>query len=223
MTPRSENPKEEGPYAWQARDAAAKAGQLGINHHSVYCALTHFQSMAPSEHKRRFAASYEQLAAYLNCSAKTVQRCLADLQKAGLIRIFSGANGSRRNTRNAFFLTSINRDCESQRRDYKSTLPKDCESQPPKDYKSYLNKKDNSFSAPPQAAAGETENGKARPACSPLRGGSGRRENAEIVQDFSHLPEQARRYMVHMRAMAEESDQAIAEQRRKKQEEESFD
>lgn len=214
MTPRSEIPKEEGPWGWQARDAAAQAGQLGINHHSIYCALTHFQSAAASEHKRRFAASYDQLAEYLKCSTKTVQRCLADLQKAGLVRIFSGANGGRRNIRNAFFLTSISRDCESQRRDYKSTSPKDCESLPPKDYKSYLNKKENKYKAGPQAPAVVLKKGEAQPACSPLRGGSGPRKNPDIIHDFSHLPERDRAYMVMMRAIAAEADEAIAEQRR---------
>jgi hypothetical protein len=214
MNPRSENPREEGPWGWQARDAAAQAGQLGINHHSVYCALTHFQSAAATDHKRRFAASYEQLAEYLKCSTKTIQRCLGDLQKAGLVRIFSGANGSNRNTRNAFFLTSISRDCESQRRDYKSTLPKDCESLPPKDYKSHLNKKKNKYKAGPQAPAVVLKKEEAQPTCSPLTGGSGPRKNLDIIHDFSHLPERDRAYMVAMRAIAAEADEAIAEQRR---------
>ena len=176
MNPRSENPKEEGPFAWQTRDAAVQAGKLGINAYAIYCALTHFQSAAATDHKRRFAASYEQLAEYLKCSTKTIQRCLGDLQKAGLVRIFSGANGSNRNTRNAFFLTSISRDCESQRRDYKSTLPKDCESLPPKDYKSHLNKKENKYKAGPQAPAVVLKKEEREPACPPLRGGSGPKE-----------------------------------------------
>lgn len=222
MTPRSEIPKEEGPWGWQARDAAAQAGQLGINHHSVYCALTHFQSAAASDHKRRFAASYEQLADYLKCSTKTVQRCLADLQKAGLVRIFSGANGSNRNTRNAFFLTSISRDCESQRRDCESVLPKDCESLPPWDYKSYLNKKENKYKAGPQAPAVVLKKGEAQPTCPPLTGGSGPQKNPDIIHDFSHLPERDRAYMVAMRAIAAEADAEIAEQVRKKREAQSF-
>lgn len=218
MTPRSETPKEEGPWGWQARTAAAQAGQLGINHHSVYCALTHFQSAAASDHKRRFAASYEQLADYLKCSTKTVQRCLADLQKAGLVRIFSGANGSNRNTRNAFFLTSISRDCESQRRDCESVLPKDCESLPPWDYKSYLNKKENKYKAGPQAPAVVLKKGEAQPTCPPLTGGNGPQKNPDIIHDFSHLPERDRAYMVAMRAIAAEADAEIAEQIRKKRE-----
>lgn len=222
MNPRSENPREEGPWGWQSRDAAAQAGRLGTNHYAVYCALSHFQSAAASDHKRRFAASYDQLAEYLKCSTKTVQRCLADLQKAGLVRIFSGANGSRRNIRNAFFLASISRDCESQRRDYKSTLPKDCESLPPKDYKSHLNKKENRFKAGPQAPAVKSEKEKSEPTCSPLTGGSGPRENPEIIHDFSHLPERDRAYMVMMRAIAAEADAEIAEQMRKKREAENF-
>ena len=176
MTPRSENPREEGPWGWQARDAAAQAGQLGTNHYAVYCALTHFQSAAAGEHKRRFAASYVQLAEYSKYSTKTVQRCLADLQKAGLVRIFSGANGSRRNIRNAFFLASISRDCESQRRDCESTLPKDCESLPPKDCESYLNKNKEQLDRAAASGSGSNKERRREPARSPLRGGSGPKE-----------------------------------------------
>ena len=153
MTPRSENPREEGPWGWQARDAAAQAGQLGTNHYAVYCALTHFQSAAASDHKRRFAASYDQLAEYLKCSTKTVQRCLADLQKAGLVRVFSGANGSRRNIRNAFFLASISRDCES-----------------------YLNKNKEQLDRAASSGSGSNKERRREPARSPLRGGSGPKE-----------------------------------------------
>lgn len=176
MRPRSENPREEGRWGWQARDAAAQAGQLGTNHYAVYCALSHFQSAAASEHKRRFAASYDQLAEYLKCSTKTVQRCLADLQKAGLVKIFSGANGSRRNIRNAFFLASISRDCESQRRDCESTLPKDCESLPPKDCESYLNKNKEQLDRAASSGSGSNKERKREPARPPLRGGSGPKE-----------------------------------------------
>ena len=107
MKPRSETPKDEGPWAWQSRDAVARAGQIGINAYAVYCALTHFQSAAGIDQKRRFAASYEQLAEHVKCSRGTVKTALDALEKAGLIRKFSGSNGSRRATRNAFFLTSI--------------------------------------------------------------------------------------------------------------------
>jgi len=107
MKPRSETPKDEGPWAWQAREAAAQAGQLGINAYAIYCALTHFQSAAATNHKRRFSASYEQLAEHVKCSQRTVCRCLLELEKAGLVHVFSGANGARRATRNAFFLASI--------------------------------------------------------------------------------------------------------------------
>jgi len=107
MKPRSETPKDEGPWAWQARDAAARAGQIGINAYAIYCALTHFQSAAGLDQKRRFPASYEQVAEHVGCSRGTVAEALSDLQEAGLIRKFSGSNGAKRATRNAFFLTSI--------------------------------------------------------------------------------------------------------------------
>jgi len=107
MKPRSETPKDEGPWAWQSRDAAARAGQIGINAYAIYCALTHFQSAAGLDQKRRFPASYEQLAEHVKCSRGTVNSALDALEKAGLIRKFSGSNGSHRATRNAFFLTSI--------------------------------------------------------------------------------------------------------------------
>lgn len=197
MTPRSENPKEEGPFAWQARDACVQAGKLGVNAYAVYCALTHFQSAAASDHKRRFAASYDQLAEYLKCSTKTVQRCLADLQKARLLKIFSGANGSRRNIRNAFFLASISRDCESQRRDCESTLPKDCESLPPKDCESYLNKNKEQLDRAASSGSGSNKERRREPARPPLRGGSGPKEptdeNAPWLGEAT--PETTERYL----------------------------
>ncbi len=197
MTPRSENPREEGPWGWQARDAAAQAGQLGTNHYAVYCALTHFQSAAATDHKRRFAASYDQLAEYLQCSTKTVQRCLADLQKAGLLRIFSGANGSRRNIRNAFFLASISRDCESQRRDCESTLPKDCESLPPKDCESYLNKNKEQLDRAASSGSGSNKERRREPARPPLRGGSGPKETTDENAPWlgEATPETTERYL----------------------------
>jgi biotin operon repressor len=188
MKPRSENPKEEGPFAWQARDACVQAGKLGVNAYAVYCALTHFQSAAATDHKRRFSASYEQLAEHVGCSRGTVKTALDALEKAGLIRKFSGSNGGHRATRNAFFLTTI------------SSTPHGRGSSPDERHVSTrgelgstrgerhvstqfgrFNKKENkyienSFSAPPQAAAGETKNGKGEPARSHLRCGSGPKE-----------------------------------------------
>jgi len=99
MKPRSQTPKDEGSWAWQAREAAVEAGKLGINAYAIYCALTHFQSAAASAHKRRFAASYEELAAHVKCCRGTVKTALDALEKAGLIRKFSGSNGSLRATR----------------------------------------------------------------------------------------------------------------------------
>jgi hypothetical protein len=101
-------------------------------------------------------------------------------------------------------------------------LPKDCESLPPWDYKSYLNKKENKYKAGPQAPAVVLKKGEAQPACSPLTGGSGPQKNPDWVYDFSHLPERERNYMVMMRAIAAEGDEAIAEQIRKKRETQSF-
>ena len=170
MTPRSETPKDEGPWAWQARDAAAKAGQIGINAYAIYCALTHFQSAASTEHKRRFSASYEQLAEFVGCSRGTVRIAIEALVKADLVRRFSGSNGARRATRNAFFLASFSRSPHDHGRslqdlDVRSGYdlgrsPRDRDVRSPQDRfnknKELMNEK-NSFSAPPQAAAGETE------------------------------------------------------------------
>ena len=188
MTPRSENPKEEGPFAWQARDACVQAGKLGVNAYAVYCALTHFQSAAASDHKRRFSASYEQLAEHVGCSRGTVKTALDALEKAGLIRKFSGSNGGHRATRNAFFLTSISstqfgRGSSPDERhvstngELGSTRGERHVSTQFGRFNKKENKyRENSFSAPPQAAAGETENEKREPARSPLRGGSGPKE-----------------------------------------------
>jgi biotin operon repressor len=188
MTPRSENPKEEGPFAWQARDAAVQAGKLGVNAYAVYCALTHFQSAAASDHKRRFSASYEQLAEHVGCSRGTVKTALDALEKAGLIRKFSGSNKSHRVTRNAFFLTSISsaqfgRGSSPDERHVSTNgeLGSTCGERHVSTQFGRFNKKENkyrenSFSAPPQAAAGETKNEKGEPARPPLRGGSGPKE-----------------------------------------------
>ena len=157
MTPRSETPKDEGPWAWQCRGAAAKAGKLGINAFAIYCALTHFQSAASIEHKRRFSASYEQIGELVGCSRGTVAAALEALEKAKLIRRFSGSNGARRATRNAFFLTSI-----SSPPDGRGSPPHGRHVSTPRGRdvstpRGRLEKKENSFSAPHQAAAGETE------------------------------------------------------------------
>ena len=165
MTPRSETPKDEGPWAWQCRGAATEAGKLGINAFAVYCALTHFQSAASIEHKRRFSASYEQIAKLVGCSRGTVRIAIEALVKADLVRRFSGSNGGRRATRNAFFLASISRspqDLGRSPQDLHVRSPRDRDVRSPQDL---FNKKENkyrenSFSAPPQAAAGETENKK---------------------------------------------------------------
>jgi len=214
MKPRSENPKDEGPFAWQTRDACVQAGKLGINAYAIYCALTHFQSAAASEHKRRFSASYEQLAEHVGCSRGTVKAALDALEKAGLIHKFSGSNGSYRATRNAFFLTSI-----SSPPDGRGSTPRGLDVSTPDGRHvspqfGRFRDKENRFIAAPQGSAYKSEKEEKQPTCSPLTGGSGPRKNPEIIHDFSHLPERDRAYMVAMRAIAAEADEAIAEQRR---------
>jgi hypothetical protein len=221
MNPRSETPKDEGPWGWQSREAVKKAGQLGPNHYAIYCALTHIQSAAPSPHKRRFAASYEEIASHVGCSERTVARCLVDLQKAELIHVFSGSNGGRRATRNAFFLASISYDsqahgydCVADGYDSQSGLVNATQSYHVNATQSSFSKKKNKYKAGPQAPAVVLKKAEPQPTCSPLRGGSGQQKNPEIIHDFSHLPERDRAYMVMMRAIAAEADEAIAEQRR---------
>jgi DNA-binding Lrp family transcriptional regulator len=218
MNPRSENPREEGPYAWQTREAAKIAGQLGPNHYAVYHALTHFQSAAGTDQKRRFAASYEQLADHIGASKNTVSRCLPDLEKAGLIRLFSGANGGLRATRNAFCLLSISHPSQGHGNPSQGEHVKPCGGQHVKPSQVCKKRLDNRFIAAPQGSAYKSEKNEKQPACSPLRGGSGPRENPDIIHDFSHLPERERNYMVMMRAIAAEADAEIAEQIRKKRE-----
>jgi DNA-binding Lrp family transcriptional regulator len=222
MNPRSENPKDEGPYAWQTRDAAIQAGKLGINAYAIYCALTHFQSAAATDHKRRFSASYEQLAEHVGCSRGTVKTALDALEKEGLIRKFSGSNGGYRATRNAFFLTTISspphgRGSPPHER-HVSTRGERHVSTPHGRFRD----KENRFKAGPQAPAVKSEKEKSEPACSPLRGGSGPRENPEIDHELLHLSERDRNYILNMRAIAIEGDLAIAEQVRKKREAENF-
>ena len=157
MTPRSETPKDEGPWAWQCRGAATEAGKLGINAFAIYCALTHFQSAASTEHKRRFSASYEQIAELVGCSRGTVRIAIEALVKADLVRRFSGSNGGRRATRNAFFLASISRspqDLGRSPQDLHVRSPRDRDVRSPQDL---FNKKENNYAAPPKAAAGVVE------------------------------------------------------------------
>lgn len=190
MKPRSENPRDEGPFAWQSREAAIQAGKLGINAYGIYCALTHFQSAAGADQKRRFAASYEQLANHVGCSQRTVCRALFDLQKAELIRIFSGANKAHRATRNAFFLASISHASQahgnaSQAHDVNASQAWHVNA--PQAHKKRIK---NSYTAPPQAAAGVTENKGEEPTCSPLTGGSGPQKLPEGILDIPLTSEQ---------------------------------
>jgi len=192
MKPRSENPKQEGPFAWQTREAAKIAGQFGPNHYAVYHALTHFQSAAGTDQKRRFAASYEQLAEHIGASKNTVSRCLPDLQEAGLIRIFSGANGALRATRNAFCLLSISHPSQGHGNPSQGEQVKPSQGHDVKPSQVCKKRTENNISAPPQAAAGDIENKKPEPACSPLRGGSGSKNDEREITDPKDLERLAR-------------------------------
>ena len=180
MKPRSETPKDEGPWAWQSRDAAVRAGQISINAYAVYCALTHFQSAAGVDQKRRFAASYEQLAGHAGCCRGTVKTALDALEKAGLIRKFSGSNGSRQATRNAFFLTSI------------SSTPHGRGSTPHKRHVStrgerhvstprVRNKEKEQLDRAASSGSGSNKEGKEESTRPPLGGGGGPRENGVML------------------------------------------
>ena len=218
MNTRSENPKEEGPYAWQTREAAKIAGQLGPNHYAVYHALTHFQSAAGTDQKKRFAASYEQLADHIGASKNTVSRCLPDLEKAGLIRLFSGANGGLRATRNAFCLLSISHTSQGHGHTSQGQHVNTCGGEHVKPSQVCKKRLDNKYKAGPQAPAVVLEKDEKQPACSRLRRGSGPRKNPDIDHELSHLSERDRNYILTMRAIAIEGDLAIAEQARKKRE-----
>jgi len=181
MKARSENPKDEGSFAWQTREAAVEAGKLGINAYAIYCALTHFQSAAATEHKRRFSASYEQLAEHVGCSRGTVKTALDALEKAGLIRKFSGSNAAHRATRNAFFLTSISSPPHGR-----GSTPDERQVSTPRERHvstqfGRFKDKENSYSAPPQAAAGVTEKEENESACSRLGRGSDSRELGDFI------------------------------------------
>jgi len=184
MKPRSENPKQEGPFAWQHREAAKIAGQYGPNHYAVYHALTHFQSAAGTDQKRRFAASYEQIASHIGASRATVARCLPDLAKAGLIRIFTGSNGAHRATRNTFCLLSIS-SLTQIRGSLTEILPVSIPQILPVSISERLKKRTkNKYDAPPQAAAVVLEKENDGTACSPLRGGSVPQRTEEQVSAY---------------------------------------
>ena len=189
MKPRSETPKDEGPWAWQSRDAAARAGQIGINAYAVYCALTHFQSAAGLDQKRRFPASYEQLAEHVGCAKNTVARCLPELQEAGLIRIFSGSNGAKRATRNAFFLASICQPSQGHGRPSQGEHVKPSQGHDVKPSQGRKKRTKNNYTAPPKAAAGVVESEREESTRPPLGGGGGPRENG-VMLDVKLTPEQ---------------------------------
>lgn len=176
MKPRSENPKDEGPFAWQHREAAKIAGRYGPNHYAVYHALTHFQSAAGTDQKRRFAASYEQLANHIGASKNTVSRCLPELAKAGLIRIFSGANGGLRATRNAFCLLSISHPSQGHGHPSQGEHVKPSQGHDVKPSQVCKKRTENRFTAGPQAPACKSEKEETEPACSRLRRSSGSKE-----------------------------------------------
>jgi len=209
MKPRSENPRDEGPFAWQHREAAKIAGRYGPNHYAVYHALTHFQSAAGTDQKRRFAASYEQIASHIGASRATVARCLPDLAKAGLIRIFTGSNGAHRATRNTFCLLSIS-SLPQIRGSLTEILPVSIPQILPVSISERLKKRTkNNYSAPPQAAAGVVEKEETEPARSRLRRSSGSREPHP---DISHLSNRDQQYIRAMWAQAEKTDSTIPEQ-----------
>jgi DNA-binding IscR family transcriptional regulator len=193
MKPRSETPKDEGPWAWQAREAAAQAGQIGINAYAIYCALTHFQSAASTDHKRRFAASYEQLAEHVGCSQRTVCRCLLELEKAGLVHVFSGANGAKRATRNAFFLTSISHVPQAhgnapQARHVDASQARDVNAP-----QARLNKnKEQLLRAAPSGSGSSKEQELNEPARPPLTGGSGSKNDQREITRTEDLERLAR-------------------------------
>jgi DNA-binding transcriptional MocR family regulator len=184
MKPRSENPRDEGPFAWQARQAAVEAGKLGINAYAIYCALTHFQSAAGIDQKRRFPASYEQLANHVGCSQRTVCRALVELEKAGLIRIFSGANGAHRATRNAFFLTSISHAPQAHGNAPQARLVNASQAWLVNAPQARKKRTENKFTAGPQAPACKLEKEETEPARSRLRRSSGSREPEQTFEDF---------------------------------------
>jgi hypothetical protein len=70
--------------------------------------------------------------------------------------------------------------------------------------------KENSYSAPPPAAAGVTEKEETEPACSRLRRSSGSKKQ---YPDISHLTEHQQAVTRAMWAQAEESDRIIAERK----------
>lgn len=188
MKPRSETPKDEGPWAWQSRDAATQAGQIGINAYAIYCALTHFQSAAGLDQKRRFSASYEQLAEHVGCSRGTVAEALNGLQKAGLIRKFSGSNGSHRATRNAFFLTSLSspphgRGSTQDGRDVSTPRGRDVSTQFGR------NKEKEQLDRAASSGSGSNKEGVEESTRPPLGGGGGPQENG-ILPDVKLTPEQ---------------------------------
>jgi len=175
MKPRSETPRDEGAWNWQARDAVTEAGKLGINAYAVYCGLTHFQGVAALESKRRFSVSYEQLAEHIGCSRGTVRVALDALEKAGLIRRFSGSNGGKQATRNSFFLSSFGRsqyDLGRSPHDRHVRSPRDLPVRSPHDRN---REREQLYRAAP-SGSGYNREREPKPACPPLRGGSELRE-----------------------------------------------
>jgi hypothetical protein len=99
-----------------------------------------------------------------------------ELEKAGLVHVFSGANGAHRATRNAFFLTSISHAPQAHGNASQAWHVNASQAWHVNASQARFREKENNISAPPQAAAGDIEKEELEPACPPLTGGSGSKE-----------------------------------------------
>jgi hypothetical protein len=78
-------------WGWFELEAADRAREVAGKHgYSVYMALCHLESKAPSQHKAQFAASLDVISKMCGLSIPSVKRCLSLLRKSELITIQSG-------------------------------------------------------------------------------------------------------------------------------------
>jgi hypothetical protein len=174
MKPRSQTPRDEGPFLWVARDAAEAAGQLGITAFAVYCALAYFESQADSRHKQRFAASLQQVATLLAAHPNTIKSALKALKEAGLVKVFTGRNQERQVRRNSFFLVSLGWTFNGHQWTFNGQRMKTSDVQRMRTLNVHIKEKEQ-LGGGPQARTPNRESGEGS-ACSPLRGGSALKE-----------------------------------------------
>lgn len=172
MNARSQSPKDEGPWLWIARDGFERASELSGYCVAVYAALAYFESRASAEYKQRFMVSLDDLAERSGFSRRKVSSTIKQLKDAGLINTVSGSNKKQFKVRNAYCMLSVYRSASGALRSAGNAPQLSASGAPHLSApRAPIRKRENSYAAPPQAAAGVTNKEEEGDARSPSRGG----------------------------------------------------